>query len=258
MHAHSRTHTEHAQTRTRHLHVCACDLAGKHIRTCERTHIYASILTYWQPIDNLHIQAHARTHAGSGAGTRTHECARAQHVQTRVCACASTRECVDTAATLRAATHWKVRPFPIPSKFASAQAGCTHTSFIPAGVDRQLPEAAEPVRRACARSSCMVLPACACMLPISCSNACLNRIIVSVCAQQDTRTCACAPRATHRSKGTRECKPTHESQRQACHARSAHAQAHAHRRMHTRTHTNSCARARARTFALECVCLAFH
>lgn len=103
-----------------------------------------------------------------------------------------------------------------------------------------------------------VLPACACMLPISCSNACLNRIIVSVCAQQDTRTCACAPRATHRSKGTRECTPTHEPQTQACHARSTHAQAHAHRRMHTRTHTNSCARARARTFALECVCLAFH
>jgi hypothetical protein len=135
MHAHSRTHIENAQTRTRHLHVCACDLAGKHIRTCERTHIYASILTYWQPIDNLHIQAHARTHAGSGAGTRTHECARAQHVQTRACACASTRVCVDTAATLRAAAHWKVRPFPIPSKLQVPRlADRTRVSSLPESI----------------------------------------------------------------------------------------------------------------------------
>ncbi len=125
----TRTHIEHAQTRARH--VCACDLAGKHILTCERTHLCIDT-------SKLHLQAHARPHAGSGAGARTHECARAQHAQTQacgVCACACKRLFVDTAATHRAASHWKASPFPIPSKLQVPRwADGTRVSSLPESI----------------------------------------------------------------------------------------------------------------------------
>ncbi len=60
-HARSLTHIEHAQTLIGYEHVCAYDLAGKHIRTCECIHIYASIF-----INYTYRHTHARIRLRSG------------------------------------------------------------------------------------------------------------------------------------------------------------------------------------------------
>ena len=84
----TRTHIEHAQTRARH--VCACDLAGKHILTCERTHLCIDI-------NKLHLQAHARIQAQEQAPAHTNALARNTHKRRHAgCVHAPASVCVST------------------------------------------------------------------------------------------------------------------------------------------------------------------